>query len=92
MLSESKKNELIPLIEDALLRTSCSRDEHGNIVYEIYADYRDEFSDEQLRKICESDDPRSTAEDIIFESYAGAYLDYSRDDIIREVMEDPDVI
>lgn len=91
MLSESKKNELIPIIEDALLRTSCSRDEHGNIVYDIYADYRDEFSDEQLRKICESDDPRLTAEDIIFESYAGAYLDYSRDDIIKEVMEDPDV-
>ena len=91
MLSESKKNELIPLIEDALLRTSCSRDEHGNIVYDIYADYNDEFSEEQIRKICESEDPRSTAEDIIFEAYDSAYFDYYRPDIIKNVLEDPDV-
>lgn len=91
MLSESKNKELIPIIEDALLRTGCSRDEHGNIVYEIYADYRDEFSEEQIRKICESEDPRSTAEDIIFEVYDNAYLDYYRPDIIENVLEDPDV-
>lgn len=90
MLSESKKNELIPIIEDALLRTSCSRDKHGNIVYDIYADYNDDFSDEQIRKICESEDPRSTAEDIIFEAYDSAY-DYYRPDIIKGVMEDPEV-
>lgn len=83
--------KLIPVIEDALLRTFCRRDEHGNIVYDIDADYNDEFSEEQLREICESDDPRSTAEDIIFEAYDGAYLDYSRPEIIKGVLEDPDV-
>lgn len=91
MLSESKQNELIPVIKDALLRTSCSRDEHGNIVYNIYADYRDEFSEEQIRKICESEDPRSTADDMIIEAYDSAYFDYYRDDIIKDVLEDPDV-
>lgn len=91
MLSESKQNELIPVIKDALLRAGCSRDEHGNIVYNIYADYRDEFSEEQIRKICESADPRSTAEDIIFEAYDSTYLDYYRPEIIEGVLEDPDV-
>lgn len=91
MLSESKQNELIPAIKDALLRSSCSRDEHGNIVYNIYADYRDEFSEEQIRKICESEDPRSTADDMIIEAYDSAYLDYYMPDIIKDVLEDPDV-
>lgn len=83
--------KLIPVIEDALLRTFCRRDEHGNIVYNIYADYSDEFSEEQIRKICESEDPRLTAEDIIFEAYDRVYFDYHRPEIIKGVLEDPDV-
>lgn len=39
-MEQKRREDLIPVIEDALLRTSCSRDEHGNIVYDIYADYR----------------------------------------------------
>ena len=35
-MEQKRREDLIPVIEDALLRTSCSRDEHGNIVYEIY--------------------------------------------------------
>ena len=43
MLSESKQNELIQAVKDALLRTSCNRDADGNIVYNIYADHSAAF-------------------------------------------------
>lgn len=53
---------------------------------EIYADYRDEFSDETVRKICRSEAPRETFDEKIFESFENAEMEYENE-LLEKIRE-----
>ncbi len=78
-------NKLKEVIADVLTE-ECSKEESGMFHTEIYADYRDEFSDETIRKICRSDVPRETFDEQIFESYENAEMEYEND-LLKKICE-----
>ena len=78
-------DELKEVIADVLTE-ECSKKESGMFHTEIYADYRDEFSDETVRKICRSEVPRETFDEKIFESFEDAEMEYEND-LLKKIRE-----
>lgn len=78
-------DELKEVITDVLTE-ECSKEESGMFHTEIYADYRDEFSDETVRKICRSEAPRETFDEKIFESFENAEMEYEND-LLEKIRE-----
>ena len=78
-------DELKEVIADVLTE-ECSKEESGMFHTEIYADYRDEFSDETVRKICRSEVPRETFDEKIFESFENAEMEYENE-LLEKIRE-----
>ena len=73
------------------LDTMCYHDCNGVPYAEIYADYRDEMEDSTLAEICETEDPRTTFYEKLYDWYEDAYC-YVVNDIVDKVLEDEDVL
>ena len=73
------------IIEDVLLE-ECVREESGMFHSEIYADYRDEFSDETVLQICRSEAPRETFDEKIFEAFENTEWDCECD-LLKKIQE-----
>ncbi len=69
-----------------VLTEECSREESGMFYSEIYADYRDEFSDETVLQICLSEVPRETFDEKIFEAFENAECDCECD-LLKKIQE-----
>ena len=78
-------DELKEVIADVLTE-ECSKEESGMFHTEIYADYRDEFSDETVRKICRSEVPRETFDEKIFECFENAEMEYENE-LLEKIRE-----
>ena len=62
--------------------TNYTKDTDGYYDVEMYADYRDELSDKDIEKICDSDDRRQTFYELLWEAYSSAEWEY-----IKEIKE-----
>lgn len=83
-------NDKLKEVITDVLTEECSKEGSGMFHTEIYADYRDEFSDETVRKICRSEAPRETFDEKIFESYENAEMEYEND-LLEKIREQEEI-
>ena len=73
-------------IIEEVLSEECSKEESGMFYSEIYADYRDEFPDKTVLKICRSDVPREIFDEKIFEAYENVEMD-CENDLLKKIQK-----
>lgn len=74
-----------------VLSEECVKDKSGMFYSEIYADYRDEFSNETVLKICRSDMPREAFDEEIFEAYENAETD-CENELLQKIQERDEIV
>ena len=82
-------SELKDAIEN-IVAVHCFKDDSGMHYTEIYADYRDQLDDKTLLKICKSDCPRETFDELMMECYWDTECDYE-DELLKKIKEDADI-
>ena len=82
-------SELKDAIEN-IVAVHCFKDDSGMHYTEIYADYRDQLDDKTLLKICKSDCPRETFDELMMECYWDTECDYE-DELLKKIKEDTDI-
>ncbi len=85
-MTDETEAKLVDAVKTAL-STICRADKDGNFYSEIYADYRDEIGDHNMKKICDSDVPEETFWEMLDEWYCEATWD-EEDSIIKQVLQD----
>ncbi len=80
-------NEKIKERITELLETICFKDKDGCFYADIYADYRDEFPGETLRKITDADDSQAMFDECLYEAYEDAQW-CAEDEVISSVRAD----
>jgi len=69
-----------------VLEAECCKDKDGIFYTEIYADYRDELSDQELQNICRADDPREAFDEQIMENYENCECE-CESELHKKIME-----
>ena len=85
-MNKKTQNKLVTAAKE-VLATFCWKDENGYFYEEIYADYRDELDDGNLKKICEAENPQEHFGDWLDEAYLYSRWD-CEDSVIKRVLED----
>ena len=70
-----------------ILEQECRKEEDGMFHSEIYADYRDELTKEEILAICRSDDPWDTYDDKIISAYENAEIE-CENDLLKKIKEE----
>jgi hypothetical protein len=75
---------------DSIVEIHCFKDDSGMHYTEIYADYRDQLDDKTLLRICKSDYPRETFDDLITKFYDCPDYDYHYE-LLEKIKENADI-